>query len=42
MFEIETDGCPIWAPFVGFIGVTCALVFASESASHYNLTVAQA
>lgn len=31
MSDIEADGCPVWAPFVGFAGVMFALVFASES-----------
>jgi len=31
MSDIEADGCPVWAPFVGFTGVMFALVFASES-----------
>ncbi len=30
MSDIEADGCPVWAPFVGFTGVMFALVFASE------------
>lgn len=30
MSEISQDGCPVWAPFVGFTGVLFALVFASE------------
>lgn len=30
MSEISADGCPVWAPLVGFTGVLFALVFASE------------
>lgn len=34
MSDIATDGCPIWAPFVGFMGVLCALVFANTGAAY--------
>ncbi|CAM9680290.1 unnamed protein product [Ectocarpus sp. 4 AP-2014] len=34
MSDISVDGCPIWAPFVGFTGVMFALVFANGGAAY--------
>eukprot|EP00904_Undaria_pinnatifida_P008849 jgi/Undpi1/5094/HiC_scaffold_19.g08446.m1 len=34
MSEISQDGCPVWAPFVGFTGVMFALVFANGGAAY--------
>eukprot|EP00752_Nemacystus_decipiens_P010940 g9722.t1 len=34
MSSISEDGCPVWAPLVGFTGVLFALVFANSGAAY--------